>query len=837
MTKRYPFKFLDAYNRADTDIFFGRDEEIEALYQMTFQSDILLVYGATGTGKTSLVNCGLASRFQAHDWLALHIRRGNDINAALQQKLDVATVGATAGASGLDLSWLDEEEAAGEAESPLSRQLAALYRQYFRPVYLIFDQFEELYILGSKAEQAQFIRNAQEIQSVDQPVKMIFVIREEYLGHLFEFERAVPQLLRKKLRVEPMNLDKVGQVVRGAAALDRSNIRLEAGQEAAIVEGIFEKVRGDEQTLAIQLPYLQVFLDKLYLQVTGDESRRAEALFTARALAEMGDIGDVLRDFLDEQAVRIQQSLRRKHLNLPEDAVWQILSPLATLEGTKEPMLEETLQQRLAHLPDAAVRDCLQALDQSRILRYDEQEGRYEVAHDSLAARIAEHRNDNEIAALEIRRLITSQMVLKAEDRSLFTEKQLNLIEPYLDKLALEPEALQLVEESLAATARRKRRRNMVVIGSVLVAAAVVAFLFYSNNSKAIDLDNAAGNFLKGADEDILKLDYEAALEKIEAANSLGVKKEEVRKRYLELAFWFGVSGKVQQAEYMLDSAQLVNGTTLLKLPPVDNLTPAADRDSIRKAIKVLDAPFLDTLEARYYPVMEKVNGDTFQMGTGKNDEKLHQASVSNFLIAKYETTWWQYALFCKVTGKEYGPLGLGKNVDNPVENVSWMDAVEYANWLSKQLGYEEAMTADSVNLKSNGFRLPTEAEWEFAARGGGQKDTFIYSGSNKIDTVAWYNGNSDNRTHPVGKKEPNTLKIYDMSGNVLEWCWDWYGEYPDPDSLLMDYTGPRDGSFRVQRGGAWGLEEDLARCTKRGSLNPNQALEACGFRLARSAK
>lgn len=503
MQKRYPFKFLDAYSKKDTDIFFGRDEEVEALYQMTFQSDILLVYGASGTGKTSLINCGLASRFQAHDWLALNIRRVSNINRSLQQKLDEVTAGITTGATDHDLSWLDDyEEEENATGSEITRQLQEIYRQYFRPVYLIFDQFEELYILGSKTEQAEFIRNVQEIQSVDHPVKMFFVIREEYLGHLFEFERAVPQLLRKKLRVEPMNLDKVGQVVRGAAALGNTNVRLQEGQEDAIVEGIFQKIRGDEQTLAIQLPYLQVFLDKLYLQVTGDEKRQAEAVFTTQALQKIGDIGDVLRDFLEDRAVRIQKTLKQKYPDLPKDAVWQILSPLATLEGTKEPMLEEELLQRLSHLPEAAVREGLQELDRSRILRFDENDCRYEVAHDSLAARIAEHRNDDEIALLEIRRLITSQLALKEEARALFTEKQLNLIEPYTGKLALKPEALGLIRESrkeIQAKSRRVRRRNLL-IGAVLALAAVVSIIF------AVDANRSA----KAAEENKLTAENSA---------------------------------------------------------------------------------------------------------------------------------------------------------------------------------------------------------------------------------------------------------------------------------------------------------------------------------------
>jgi hypothetical protein len=202
--KKYPFKFLDAYNREDTAIFFGRDEEIDALYEMVFQSPILLVYGASGTGKTSLIQCGLASRFQSHDWLALLIRRGSNINKSLEKALADAG-GKSTGTE--DLDWLneimEEQEAvtANKHVSPLEKSFKNIYLNSFRPIYLIFDQFEELFILGTKSEQTQFIETIKEILQVKQPVKMIFSIREEYLGHLNEFERAVPQLLLKKLRV------------------------------------------------------------------------------------------------------------------------------------------------------------------------------------------------------------------------------------------------------------------------------------------------------------------------------------------------------------------------------------------------------------------------------------------------------------------------------------------------------------------------------------------------------------------------------------------------------------------------------------------------------------
>jgi hypothetical protein len=310
MEKRYPFKFLDAYTRQDNDIFFGRDEEVAALYEMVYQTDLLLVYGASGTGKTSLIQCGLASRFQSYDWLALNIRRGGDLN----QSLEAALVAA---------GGIVEADANQSAPSVLADRFKAIYLRYFKPLYLIFDQLEELYILGSRAEQAQFIQTIQQVLRLDQPVKVILSIREEYLGQLYEFERAVPSLLRKKLRVEPMNLEKVKAVIQGVGSLKNSNVEIAAGEGAAFAEEVFARIRGDEKTLSIQLPYLQVFLDKLYRQLT--KEGQAQACFTRAALAQMAAIGDVLQEFLDEQVLRIAE-----RLICPPADIWRVLSPFVT---------------------------------------------------------------------------------------------------------------------------------------------------------------------------------------------------------------------------------------------------------------------------------------------------------------------------------------------------------------------------------------------------------------------------------------------------------------------------------------------------------------------------
>lgn len=425
MNKRYPFKFLDAYERQDVDFFFGREEEIEALYRMVFQSNLLVVYGSSGTGKTSLIQCGLANKFQTYDWLPLYIRRGKNLLAALDKQLC---------AESDEVFEYQERE---ELEIPdLAKKIEAVYRAAFKPLYLIFDQFEELYILGDKAEQEQFVKTVQEILRSDKAVKIIISIREEYLGQLYNFEREVPELMRKKLRVEPMNRDKVVEVIENVGSKPSSLVRLQTGEEKAIGGKIFDTIHGEDQSLSIPLPYLQVFLDRLYVQITGDETRQQEAELSLAALAGVGKIEDVLRSFLDEQVFNIAQELAQGL-----DSIWPVLSAFATLEGTKKPLSEAELraelqqQTQVQELTEAELATRLEALVKKRILRLDDNEQRYELAHDSLAKHIAGKRSEEEIALLEVQRLLKSQTSLKVEARSYFSENQLAFIEPFLEKL------------------------------------------------------------------------------------------------------------------------------------------------------------------------------------------------------------------------------------------------------------------------------------------------------------------------------------------------------------------------------------------------------------------
>ncbi len=503
-----PFKLLDAYTFADREAYFGREVEIEALYQMLLQTPLLLLYGLSGTGKTSLIQCGLANKFEGPDWFPIFIRRQNNVNESLKRAL---------------------EEAIGEDEelaslNTLAERVNALYVNYLRPVYLIFDQFEELFILGSAEEKAALISSIRGLLQTRLSFKIILTIREEYLGQLYDFEKVIPTLFDFRLRLDPMTNSKVKEVME--KSFEQFNILLEDPAEDRMEEMLDNVSAGKS---GVQLPYLQVYLDMLYredFRRTFNRAREGNELpslvFTQQEIEGLGKIENVLDKFLQEQESVIQNELSKKYADFPAQAVRQVLDAFVTEEATKRPVrfqyegeqlkVDEKIQDVLPQLTPDALQACLEALERSRLVRFTSDN--IELAHDSLADLIDKQRSDQQRQLNEIKRRIQHSFEEYKKGGHYLSRRQLSSFENYLPQLLLDEEVKAFVENSenqliaqeqeklesqrkelkLAQEKLATERRYRLLVTVIAIVAIVAAFFALKLRSTAIDAQERLKN-------------------------------------------------------------------------------------------------------------------------------------------------------------------------------------------------------------------------------------------------------------------------------------------------------------------------------------------------------
>ncbi|MCU0462204.1 MAG: hypothetical protein MUF36_09360 [Bacteroidales bacterium] len=444
MMQKNPFKFLDSFTKDDREIFFGRDKEIEELHSRVFESKILLVYGTSGTGKSSLINCGLANKFNDSDWLPVSVRRGTDINRSLFDAL---------AKNAITKSPFEKKGSSGGTAYNLEKLLRSVWLDHFRPVFLIFDQFEELFIFGSKEEKNELIKNVAKVVESDIQCRFIFSIREEYLAGVTEFERVIPAFLSNRIRIEKMTRQNAIQTIEGPCRIN--NIDVEPG----FAEALLEKLNPDSPE--VELTWLQIFLDKIMKLAEGDD--HSINRFTAGLLEKAGDVKDILGQFLEEQISKLDD---------PEAGL-VVLKAFVSSKGTKHQITEEQVLEYTntfgKNIGNETVRELIQKFIKLRILRDKNEDGMYELRHDSLASKIYEKITIVEKELLEVKSFIENAYANYEKRGLLLKDEDLNYIAPYEDNLFLNEKSLRFIEESRNEFRRARRRRLNYAIAAVSV--------------------------------------------------------------------------------------------------------------------------------------------------------------------------------------------------------------------------------------------------------------------------------------------------------------------------------------------------------------------------------
>lgn len=409
-----PFKFLDSYQQGDRDVFFGRDKEINDLYNALSGVKQLLVYGPSGSGKTSLIECGLRNQFSDADWFALTIRRGRNLNESFFKTINEILQ---------DKIELDEKGFPKEKRINFGQTIEALFSELYQPIYLLFDQFEELLILGDEAEKIEFFTRLNQLVRFKVPCRVILIMREEFIGYLSEYEYLCPSLFQHRFRLEKMGKKYVKEVIDGILTTPYYHAFFIVENADALSKAVLDRMPKQE----IELAHIQVFFGELWNRAL--EQRKGDEIpkLHPGLIKETDKLEEVLNDFLKDQI----EKLKPKY---GENAPLEVLVAMITDRDTKLQIDEKTLQKDLDSKGvqlQGYLAELLADLTKARITRdiKIDDDVKYEISHDILARVVGQNRTQDMKLRQEAERIYS---VIQLKDRTSFlSADDLKLLLPY----------------------------------------------------------------------------------------------------------------------------------------------------------------------------------------------------------------------------------------------------------------------------------------------------------------------------------------------------------------------------------------------------------------------
>ena len=428
-----PFKFLDSYAQQDLDIFFGREQETESLYQALSGVKHLLVYGPSGAGKTSLIECGLRNQFSDADWYALSIRRGRNMLASTYAAINQA---------------LNVEARSSEARliaplrsgQTLSEAIQRLFSQRFQPIYLLYDQFEELLISGSQEEKETFFTEIDTLIRYRVPCRVLFIMREEFIGTLSEYEHLCPSIFENRFRLEKMTRGQVEQVIQSILEAEYYEDYFEVEQPEAMATDILSKL--PDTRSEIDLSHVQVYLSELWDRALARDGTDDLPVLDQALIQPEDDLKKVLNSFLLKQLKELDSSFG-------EGLPLEVLAVMISERNTKLQVNEEGLRRELSRRQVAineALLPLLDELETRRIIRKVRaaDEVQYEISHDTLALVIGQNLTEE----MRLRQKAEDIYRVYTEREGYFGQEDLDLLRPYRAYLPYPPELAQRISDS-----------------------------------------------------------------------------------------------------------------------------------------------------------------------------------------------------------------------------------------------------------------------------------------------------------------------------------------------------------------------------------------------------